>query len=90
MHAGDRVHVCTTFMGALAARGVRAGDSVDVGDVSRRDDQVAGGTGIRLVPHRQVASLSRVKNQRLLIDAPVVREKVNAHVDLIGEDAPRR
>jgi glycosyltransferase involved in cell wall biosynthesis len=39
---------------------------------------------VRLV---QVASLSRVKNQRLLIEAlPIVRAKVNAHVDLIGED----
>jgi glycosyltransferase involved in cell wall biosynthesis len=35
----------------------------------------------------QVASLSRVKNQRLLIDAlGVVRERVNAYLDLVGED----
>ena len=34
-----------------------------------------------------MASLSRVKNQRLLIDAlPIVREKVDAHLDLVGED----
>ena len=35
----------------------------------------------------QVASLSRVKNQRLLIDAfRMVREKIDAHLDLVGED----
>ena len=34
-----------------------------------------------------MASLSRVKNQRLLIDAfRIVREKVDAHLDLVGED----
>ena len=35
----------------------------------------------------QVASLSHVKNQRLLIDAlPILRKSVDAHVDLVGED----
>jgi glycosyltransferase involved in cell wall biosynthesis len=35
----------------------------------------------------QVASLSRVKNQQLLIDAmPIIRKSVDAHVDLVGED----
>lgn len=35
----------------------------------------------------QVASLSHVKNQRLLIDAlPIVRKSMDAHVDLVGED----
>jgi glycosyltransferase involved in cell wall biosynthesis len=34
--------------------------------------------------------LSRVKNQQLLIDAlPIVREKVDAHLDLVGEDTLR-
>jgi glycosyltransferase involved in cell wall biosynthesis len=38
----------------------------------------------------QVASLSRVKNQRLLIDAlRIVRERINAHLDLVGEDTLR-
>jgi glycosyltransferase involved in cell wall biosynthesis len=35
----------------------------------------------------QVASLSDVKNQRLLIDAlAIVRNTANAHLDLVGED----
>jgi glycosyltransferase involved in cell wall biosynthesis len=35
----------------------------------------------------QVASLSRVKNQQLLIDAlRIVRERIDARLDLIGED----
>ena len=35
----------------------------------------------------QVASLSRVKNQRLLIDAlALVSQRIDAHLDLVGED----
>ena len=44
----------------------------------------AGSRTLRLL---QVASLSRVKNQRLLIDAlPIIRKTIDAHVDLVGED----
>jgi glycosyltransferase involved in cell wall biosynthesis len=35
----------------------------------------------------QIASLSRVKNQKLLLDAlPIVRRRLDAHLDLVGED----
>jgi glycosyltransferase involved in cell wall biosynthesis len=86
----SKVHVCTNFMAGLAAaQGVTAVviplTSVNSGAAAiappepRLDPET-----FRIV---QVASLSRVKNQRLLIDAlPIVRAKVNAHVDLIGED----
>jgi glycosyltransferase involved in cell wall biosynthesis len=85
-----KVHVCTDFMGALAAqRGVRA-TVIPLTSVTSRAATIKwpatrrASDTFRIV---QVASLSRVKNQRLLIDAlPIVRDKVNAHVDLIGED----
>lgn len=86
----SKVHVCTSFMAALAAaHGVRS-------TVIPLSSVTSSAAAIRLLGSRldpdtfrivQVASLSRVKNQRLLIDAlPIVRAKVNAHVDLIGED----
>jgi glycosyltransferase involved in cell wall biosynthesis len=85
-----RVHVCTNFMSALAGALGVATTVIPLTSVTSRaatlksafarraDDQ------FRIV---QVASLSRVKNQRLLIDAlPIVREKAGAHLDLVGED----
>ena len=85
-----RVHVCTNFMASLAtAKGV-ATTVIPLTSVTSqtatRESALArrSETGFRIV---QVASLSRVKNQRLLIDAlRIVREKVDAHLDLIGED----
>jgi len=86
----SQVHVCTGFMAALAAAhgvtaavipltSVRSNAAVTEGSKSALDSDT-----FRIV---QVASLSRVKNQRLLIDAlPIIRKKVNAHLDLIGED----
>jgi glycosyltransferase involved in cell wall biosynthesis len=84
-----RVHVCTTFMASLAERrGIKSivipltSITLEEANItsSRRDE----GAPFHLV---QVASLSRVKNQRLLIDAlGLVRERVNAHLDLVGED----
>jgi len=84
-----KVHVCTTFMGALAAKHNIATTVIPLTSVTsraatikwqaRRDSDT-----FRIV---QVASLSRVKNQRLLIDAlPIVREKIDARLDLVGED----
>lgn len=85
-----KVHVCTKFMAALAhAHGI----STTIIPLTSVTSQAAtlksafarrGASTFRIV---QVASLSRVKNQRLLIDAfRIVREKVDAHLDLIGED----
>jgi len=84
-----KVHVCTTFMGALAASHNVATTVIPLTSVTsraatikwqmRRDSDT-----FRII---QVASLSRVKNQRLLIDAlPIVREKIDARLDLVGED----
>jgi glycosyltransferase involved in cell wall biosynthesis len=84
-----RVHVCTRFMSALArARGI---DSVTIPLTSITPAHATDGRGrhSKDEPFRvvQVASLSLVKNQRLLIDAfRIVREQINAHLDLIGED----
>ena len=87
----SKVHVCTSFMAALAAaQGVTAAviPLTSVTFERRRrssgQDHAATSDTFRIV---QVASLSRVKNQRLLIDAlPIVRAKIDAHVDLVGED----
>ncbi len=83
------VHVCTNFMAGLAgAHGFAATviplTSVDAGTAAiDRQIRSAGGP-LRLI---QIASLSRVKNQRLLIDAlRVVRTTVDAHLELDGED----
>jgi glycosyltransferase involved in cell wall biosynthesis len=85
-----KVHVCTSFMAALAAaRGFNA-TVIPLTSVTSAAAAIKwpspkrqAGT-FRLI---QVASLSRVKNQQLLIDTlPIVRERVDAHVDLVGED----
>ena len=83
------VHVCSEFMAAKAkARGtqpvvipltsIRSAPPV-------RSRQQHG--PLRLL---QVASLSRVKNQRLLIDAlPQLAQSVDVQLDLVGEDTLR-
>ena len=85
-----RVHVCTRFMSALArANGVETA-VIPLTSVTSQHAQIRSHADRRFdAPFRliQVASLSRVKNQRLVIDAlKIVREKINAHLDLIGED----
>jgi len=86
-----RVHVCTKFMAELAAsRNIKTtiipltsitSDPATISTAALKRDE---GALFRLV---QVASLSRVKNQRLLIDAlGIVSRKINAHLDLVGED----
>jgi len=85
-----KVHVCTSFMSSLAAaQGVKTA-VIPLTSVDSSATAIAS-PGRRLDPDTfrivQVASLSRVKNQRLLIDAlPIVRSRANARVDLIGED----
>lgn len=85
-----RVHVCTRFMAALAnATGVQP---VVISLTSVTSQAAFDGSArprMEDAPFRivQVASLSRVKNQRLLIDAfKIVREKIDARLELIGED----
>lgn len=84
------VHVCTKFMAALAhARGVHT-TIIPLTSVTSQAATLKsaftkrGESTFRIV---QVASLSRVKNQRLVIDAlRLVREKIDARLDLVGED----
>jgi glycosyltransferase involved in cell wall biosynthesis len=85
-----KVHVCTKYMAALAAeRGIK---TVTIPLTSVTSQAAAFRSNSRRpydAPFRiiEVASLSRVKNQRLLIDAlKIVREKINAQLDLVGED----
>ena len=85
-----RVHVCTRYMAALAqSLGIRAAiipltsvtpHHATLTPASRRSQDAP----FRII---QVASLSRVKNQRLLIDAlKIVRETIDAELHLVGED----
>ena len=83
-----RTHVCTEFMARKAAAhritpvvipltSVTAEHSPDTHRPMRE-------SSVRLI---QVASLSRVKNQRLVIDAlPMVAADVEVSLDLVGED----
>lgn len=85
-----RVHVCTKFMAALAAaHDIKALVIPLTSVTSEAATMSPGARPSDPAPFRiiQVASLSRVKNQRLLIDAlKIVREKVDARLDLVGED----
>ncbi len=85
-----KVHVCTTYMGALAAINNIAATVIPLTSVTSQAATIKWppppreSKTFRIV---QVASLNRVKNQRLLIDSlPIVRETIDAHVDLVGED----
>jgi glycosyltransferase involved in cell wall biosynthesis len=85
-----RVHVCTRYMSALAhAKNIHT-TIIPLTSVTsqyaafRPNSRRPLDAPFRLI---QVASLSRVKNQRLLIDAlRIVRDRINAHLDLVGED----
>ncbi len=85
-----KVHVCTSFMSALAATTGATATVIPLTSVTSRAATLPrpknkdAPEAFRIV---QVASLSRVKNQRLVIDAlRIVRDKVDAHLDLVGED----
>lgn len=86
----SRVHVCTQFMAALAAeRHIKTTvipltsvtpEAATLKPLPKRNPDAP----FRLI---QIASLSRVKNQRLLLDAlPIVRGQIDVTLDLIGED----
>jgi glycosyltransferase involved in cell wall biosynthesis len=78
-----RVHVCTNFM----ARGVDEpkGSSPPAG--GGKPSGLPDGPPWRLL---QVASLSRVKNQALLIEAlAILAGTIDVHLDLVGEDTLR-
>jgi glycosyltransferase involved in cell wall biosynthesis len=86
--AATRVHVCTDFMARKAAgHGITPVviplTSV-VADAYGPAHRAMREASLRLI---QVASLSRVKNQRLLIDTlPALAASINVHLDLVGED----
>jgi glycosyltransferase involved in cell wall biosynthesis len=85
-----RVHVCSSFMSALAhTRGVTA-TVIPLTSVTSQAATLKsafsrrGESPFRII---QIASLSPVKNQRLLIDAfRMVLDQIDAHLDLVGED----
>ncbi len=82
-----RAHVCSEFMAVLArAHGLSPAViplTTVVGPTSTPPDRGVG-DALRLV---QVASLSRVKNQRLLIDAvSILQPSIDVRLDLVGED----
>ena len=86
--SATRTHVCTDFMAQRAAR--HGATPIVIPLMSAISDNPAAldpplrRDSLRLV---QVASLSRVKNQRLLIDAVAVLSGTNdVHLDLVGED----
>jgi glycosyltransferase involved in cell wall biosynthesis len=84
-----QVHVCTRFMKELAETAGVTATVIPLTSVTSRAASTRLISGDSTGPFRiaQVASLSRVKNQRLLIDAfHLVREKIDAHLDLVGED----
>ena len=82
-----RVHVCTEFMAAQTKAHGISPVVIPLTTVTRRNPPARSRHAREALRLLQVASLSRVKNQRLLIDAlPIIRKSVDAHVDLVGED----
>jgi glycosyltransferase involved in cell wall biosynthesis len=84
----SRIHVCTQFMANQAARyGVQPTviPLTSVRSATRAHTPTFDGK--KTLTMVQVASLSRVKNQRMLIDAlAIVRSSIDARLDLVGED----
>ena len=91
-----RVHVCSHYMASLAAQhGVETTIIPLVSDLTATTGRTAapgrlkpasigGNTRFNIL---QIASLSRVKNQRMLIDAlALVSQRIDAHLELVGED----
>ncbi|HEX4913095.1 MAG TPA: glycosyltransferase family 4 protein [Vicinamibacterales bacterium] len=84
--AADAVHVCSAFMAAKAAAHGVIATVIPLTTVhaAHRHRPLTPNAPLRLI---QVASLSRVKNQRLLIDAIArIGSSVVSRVDLVGED----
>ena len=86
--SATRTHVCTEFMARKAAAHGISPTVIPLTsirtDASPNTLRPMRESSLRLL---QVASLSRVKNQRALIDAlAIVAADVEAHLDLVGED----
>jgi glycosyltransferase involved in cell wall biosynthesis len=84
--AADWVHVCSSFMAAKAAGHGAIATVIPLTSVhtATRHRPLLAGAPLSLI---QVASLSRVKNQRLLIDTlAVIDPSIVSSVDFVGED----
>ena len=86
--SATRIHVCTDFMARKAAAHGATPAIIPltsvVADAYAPAHRAMRETSLRIV---QVASLSRVKNQRLLIDAAaLLAPSMKLHLDLVGED----
>ncbi len=85
---GSRVHVCTSFMQNLAARHGVTATVIPLGIVANAD----AGAAPRPTPSNtlrllQIASLSHVKNQIVLIEAvALLARDLDVRLDLVGED----
>ncbi len=84
----SRIHMCTQFMADLAARhGIQPAVIPLTSVPSRVPRRTPRSDVTKPLTLVQVASLSRVKNQRMLIDAlAIVRQSIDARLDLVGED----
>jgi glycosyltransferase involved in cell wall biosynthesis len=81
-----RVHVCTTFMQMLAARHGVTATVIPLGIAIQppRRSRQPGATPLRLL---QIASLSHVKNQVVLLEAvALLSHDIDVRLDLVGED----
>ena len=86
--SATRLHVCTEFMAAKAREYGATAVVIPLTSVPAntrpQEPRPTARTTLRLV---QVASVSRVKNQRLLIDALAILEpSIDVHLDLVGQD----
>ena len=84
----SRIHVCTQFMANQAAQhGIQAAVIPLTSVPSGAPRQTPRSHFRRPLTLVQVASLSRVKNQHMLIDAlAIVGQSIDARLDLVGED----
>ena len=85
----SRIHVCTQFMANQAAEhGIQPATVIPLTSVpSGAPRQAPRFDFKRTLTLVQVASLSRVKNQQMLIDAlAMVRQSIDARLDLVGEN----
>src|SRR5688572_4839121 len=84
----SRIHVCTQFMANQAAQHGVQPTVIPLTSVrSPTPGPAPTFESKKTLTLLQVASLSRVKNQRTLIDAlAVVRQSIDARLDLVGED----
>jgi glycosyltransferase involved in cell wall biosynthesis len=85
--AATRAHVCSYFMADLAAKhGVKTPAIIPLTTVSGTPIERTRRSGRRFCV-LAVASLSRVKNQKLLIETlPRLKDYMEVQVDLVGED----